>query len=419
MNLSTRRNWIKGVSVAVGGLMLHDRATAMVEAMGDMKSPKITKIEIKRIEWKIKDCGPGSYSFATTYNPGASLSMGRFMTSIYTDQGIVGSYPVPHDISRIAHGLIGRNPLSRESIWKDFNKFHLRGMHGAIDIILWDILGKMTNLSISNLLGGDRKKLPAYASTMNGGEEGLKGGLSTPESYADFAEQCMEIGYKGFKIHPYPRPKIQDHIDMIHAVSDRVGGKMDLMLDAFNYYSTFGDALKVCKACDEAGFYWIEDPYFIGGGTTDNGHQRLKSLVDTPLLQGEKVAGIPGKMNMLIAGSTDFIRGNMESDGITGTKKLASAAETVGADIEIHGVGPAQRHTMSAIGNSNYYEMVWVHPDTECLQLTSDIFLDGYKDGLEAVDSEGNVDVPDGPGMGVEWDWDVINKMSTGTKIID
>ena len=56
---------------------------------------------------------------------------------------------------------------------------------------------------------------------------------------------------------------------------------------------------------------------------------------------------------------------------------------------------------MSAIGNSNYYEMVWVHPDIECLQLTSDVFLDGYKDGLHEVDSEGLVDVPDGPGMGV------------------
>ena len=124
-------------------------------------------------------------------------------------------------------------------------------------------------------------------------------------------------------------------------------------------------------------------------------------------------------MNMLLSGSTDFIRGNVNGDGITGTKKLASAAETVGADIEIHGVGPAQRHVMSAIGNSNYYEMVWVHPDTECLQLTSDIFLEGYEDGLEAVDADGNVDVPDGPGMGVEWNWDAINKMTVGTKIID
>ena len=124
----------------------------MERGMKKMKSPRIKKIEIKKIQWQIKDCGPGTYSSWMTYNPGVNY----------------------------------------------------------------------------------RKKLPAYASTMNGGEEGLKGGLSTPESYADFAEQCIEIGYKGFKIHPFPRPDIQDHINLIHAVADRVGGKMDLMLDAFN-----------------------------------------------------------------------------------------------------------------------------------------------------------------------------------------
>ena len=72
---------------------------------------------------------------------------------------------------------------------------------------------------------------------------------------------------------------------------------------------------------------------------------------------------------------------------------------------------------MSAIGNSNYYEMVWVHPDIECLQLTSDLFLDGYKDGLEEIDSDGMVDVPEGPGMGVEWNWDVIEKLSTAKQV--
>ena len=271
-----------------------------------MKSPRITKIEIQRIDWEINDCGPGKHSSWMTYRPGMKLPMHKFMTRIYTDQGVVGAYPINHDISGIAEELLGRNPLAREEIWQDFNKFHLNGTHGSIDIILWDILGKITGLSVSDLLGGHRKKLPAYASTMNGGEEGLSGGLSTPESYADFAEQCLEIGYQGFKIHPYPRPKIQDHIDLIEAVAKRVGGKMDLMLDAFNYYSTFADALKVGRACDEAGFYWIEDPYFVGGGTTENGHQRLKAFLDTPLLQGEKVAGIPGKMNMLLSGFDGF-----------------------------------------------------------------------------------------------------------------
>ena len=86
---------------------------------------KISKIEIRQIQWKIKDCGPGKHSSWMTYNPGASLQLGSFMTSIYTDQGVVGSYPISNDISAIANSLLGRNPLAREEIYNDFNKFHL------------------------------------------------------------------------------------------------------------------------------------------------------------------------------------------------------------------------------------------------------------------------------------------------------
>ena len=81
------------------------------------------------------------------------------------------------------------------------------------------------------------------------------------------------------------------------------------------YFSTFADALKVGRACDEAGFYWIEDLYYLGGGTSNSAHEKLREFLDTPLLQGEKVAGIPAKVNMLVSGATDFIRGNVHGDG--------------------------------------------------------------------------------------------------------
>ena len=73
---------------------------------------------------------------------------------------------------------------------------------------------------------------------------------------------------------------------------------------------------------------------------------------------------------------------------------------------------------MSSIGNSNYYEMVWVHPDVECLQMTNNIYAN-YVDGLENIDSDGNVDVPEGPGFGVEYDWDWIDSHSNGKKVIE
>ena len=86
---------------------------------------KITKIEIRRIQWEIQDCGPGKHSSWVTYNPSTRLRMGSFMTSIYTDEGVVGSYPISNDISSIASSLLGKNPLAREEIYNDYNQFQL------------------------------------------------------------------------------------------------------------------------------------------------------------------------------------------------------------------------------------------------------------------------------------------------------
>ena len=70
-----------------------------------------------------------------------------------------------------------------------------------VDMALWDIAGKFYEAPIYRLLGEYRKDLPCYASTYIGDDQ--PGGLNSPEAYADFAEQCFEMGYPAFKIHPW------------------------------------------------------------------------------------------------------------------------------------------------------------------------------------------------------------------------
>ncbi len=330
---------------------------------------------------------------------------------IHTDGGLIGEvsgfgFREGLMVKTFGQYLIGKNALERERIYNDLKlmtrAFGRLGM-GTVDIALWDIAGKYYDQPIYKLLGGYRKKLPCYASTMNGAENG---GLSTPESYGDFAQQCLELGYRGFKIHPWPIAPIEKHIKAIDILGKRVGGKMDLMIDPFCCcYETFGEAYKVCKACDEAGFFWIEDPCPDGGGS-DYTHKMLKSLIKTPFLMGEQVRGVENKANLLTAEATDFIRGNVEQEGITGSIKLAHIAEGFGADIEYHGCSPATRHVMAATKNSNYYEIYWVHPDVPAMQRP--IYKGNYRDGLYGIDKDGCVDIPEDPGLGVELDWDLI-----------
>lgn len=370
------------------------------------QDPIITKIEVHEFEWQLVDVGLDPSGAIPTYRPGDTYTRQGRALRVHTDVGIVGEFAHAGAIPRNVRALIGRSALERERIYRDLKLAGTAGL-GSVDVALWDIAGKFYDAPIYKLLGGYRKRLPCYASTMNGADDGA---LSTPESFASFAEQCLELGYPAFKIHPWPGGPIQRHVDVVRVVRQRVGDKLDLMLDPFCYYETFGQALKVGRACDEAGFFWLEDPY-ADGGVSHSGHRKLRELIKTPLLQGEKAPGLELRVNLMLAGATDYMRGDPQTYGITAMVKLAHAAEGMGLDIEYHGSGPVQRHMMAATRNSNYYEVVWVHPD---IPVTAPpIYKDGYEDGLYAIDENGYVSVPEGPGLGVEYDWDWIMKHRT------
>ncbi len=379
-----------------------------------MKSqPIIEKIELHEFAWDLQDIGTGPVGAIPTYAPGEKLHHVQVAVRVHTSAGVTGEFAggwgaaTGAALRGLAGYLIGKNALERELINKDMKLYFSSLGVGIVDVVLWDIAGKYYEAPIYELLGGYRRKLPCYASTMNGA---LSGPLSTPESFADFAEQCLELGYPAFKIHPYPTGPVARHVAAVHAVGKRVGGRMDLMIDPFCFYETFAEALKVGQACDDERFFWWEDPY-RDGGVSHFAHRKLRELVKTPLLQGEKVRGLEQHVDFMVSNATDFIRGDPVPDGITTTMKVAHAAEGLGLDIEMHGSGPAQRHAMAAARNSNYYEMVWVHPDVP--STAPPIYKDGYEDGLYAIDSDGCVPVPEGPGLGVEYDWDFIMKHRT------
>ena len=113
---------------------------------------------------------------------------------------------------------------------------------------------------------------------------------------------------------------------------------------------------------------------------------------------------------MAMTEATDFWRADPEYDGgITGVMKIAHSAEGYGMDVELHIAGPAQRHCMAAMRNSNFYEMGLVHPKLSNIA-NPPVYACDYSDQLESVDENGCVDVPTGPGLGVVYDWAGIEK---------
>ena len=67
---------------------------------------------------------------------------------------------------------------------------------------------------------------------------------------------------------------------------------------------------------------------------------------------------------------------------------------------------------LAAVKNANYYEVVWVHPNVP--DFGPPIYKNLNVTRLDCIDEEGMIEVPDGPGLGVDYDWDYISKHSTG-----
>jgi L-alanine-DL-glutamate epimerase-like enolase superfamily enzyme len=388
--------------------------------------PEITRIESTEFSYPIEDVGSDENGFNLVYEPGTTTERRLFAVEIHTDDGITGEYiggnsPAFAQIHTFADYLIGENPLQRERLWSEIRralrKYDQMGI-GPIDIALWDLAGKYYDAPVHELLGTYRERIPAYASTYHCDENG---GLDSPEALADFAEECRDMGYPGFKIHGWggdaASQNFERELDAIHAVGERVGDDMDLMHDPACELETFGDALKLGKACDEEGFFWLEDPY-RDGGISQHGHRKLRQLIDTPLLQTEHVRRLEPHTDFIASEATDFVRADPEYDGgITGAMKIARVAEGFGLDVEFHAPGPAQRHCIAATRNANYYELALVHP--KCENTQPPVYESGYSDMIDTIDDNGTVSVPDGPGLGVEYDWDYIADNANGGRVYE
>lgn len=388
---------------------------------------RITRVRTHEFGWTMPNMGRDKPGLNAVYSPGGTGRNIGYVVAIETDGGITGEYSWSQggkgvsttQVAMVARYLIGKNAFDRERIFNDLKRM-LRKQDrfgiGPIDVALWDLAGKAFGAPIYQLLGGFRRQLPAYASTHFGDENG---GLDSPRAFADFAVQCKELGYRGFKIHGWGGGPIQREVDAVLATRAAVGPEMDLMIDPSCEYDTWADTLKVGKACDEANYYWLEDPY-RDGGISAFAHRKLRQIVKTPLLLGEHVRGLEAHVDQIMAEGTDFVRADPDYDGgITGVMKIAHAAEGFGLDCEIHAAGPGQRHCMAAMRNSNYYELGLVHPALDPRSKHYHAYADGYTDDLTSIDAEGCVSVPEGPGLGVTLDWDWIHKSELATATFD
>ncbi|MBV9538013.1 MAG: hypothetical protein JOY70_03655 [Acidisphaera sp.] len=376
----------------------------------------ITQVELFEFKYPVKNVGPAENPFDTVYVPNTTGWLSMMATRIETADGVVGEYVGGMALAfgqaaYLAPKMLGKNAFHRLEFYEEFKralrKFDKMGV-GPLDIALWDWAGKRLETSVANLLGASRTRIPVYASTYHGDRNG---GLSSAEDFACFAEHCRGLGYRAFKMHGWGEADVDEEAAAVRLLGQRVGTNMKLMLDPASHLRTFADALAVGRACDEAGFFWLEDP-FRDTGVSQSAHKMLRQRIATPLLIGEHIRGLENKADFAVSGASDFVRVNPDYDmGITGAMKVAHMAEALGLDVEVHSAGPAHRHCVAAIRNTNFYELALVGPKSGTSK--PPVYTCGYSDALEDIGKDGQFPVPSGIGLGVTNDWDFVRKNAT------
>lgn len=354
------------------------------------------------------------------------LGTGRLaLLSIRSTDGVEGHCFAPPQVVRphvldqfVRRVLVGGNALHREKLWAELEHWQ-RGSAGqltdralgAVDSALYDLIGRTLGVPVYQLLGGYRDKLPAYGSTMCGDE--LRGGLSTPEEYADFALQLVERGYKAIKLHTWMppvsfAPSVAMDIKACTAVRRAVGPDIELMLDGYHEYSRT-DALRIGRALEELNFAWFEE---MMNEQSTASYAWLAGQLDVPILGPESLSGKHyARAGWVTAQASDILRAGVTGcGGIGPTMKVAALAESFGMNCEVHGNGAPNLAVCGAIRNCRWYERGLLHPFLDYEEVPA------YMNALvDPMDKDGFVHLPQAPGLGEDINFDYIAKHTVAT----
>lgn len=305
--------------------------------------------------------------------------------------------------------IVGKNPFDSEGIW---HEAYLKGMEAGvagihpgslsgIDNALWDLKGKILNMPVHKLLGGNGKeKIQVYSSYSRAkGDEYM-----TPKEMAEKAASFVGQGYKAVKarmgirqenVNPYPG---EDVYECIKEVRNAIGGDIRLMVDFNNGYLPADAILMSKRIVNDFNVYAIEEPVF------QQDYQGLRQVVDAldvPVMAGEHEYNKWMMKDLITIANVDYINADViKCGGITDCRKTASMAHAFGKQIMVHNAKPtlataASLQLLASIPNGATFQ-----------EYAGKRLNQGYGELLDLFDNyfefeDGFLKVPETPGLGL------------------
>ena len=370
---------------------------------------KITKVEIIPVDIPRTKV----LTLARYGNLGMGGMFEFVLTRIHTDEGLTGvgevpplpplspeSQPVIVDVQKkwLVPGILGMDPFETEAIWErmDFIAPTYSMAKAAIDMALWDIMGKSLDMPVHRLLGGSKpEKIPNV---------GLVG-IDEPEVVAGVAEGFVDEGYHGIRLKIAPG----HDVGCVAAVRDAIGGGVDLRVDCNQGYRT-AEAIKMIRDIEPYGVELVEQPTVWWDF---NGLAEVAGAVDTPIMPHESMYLLSDVKNLIDAGAVGVmgLKTYRPWGGLTGARRLLEMARVMNIPCLFHDDLELSVSLAAATQIITAYRNVITH---RCE-------LSGYPEWMgddvttESVRFEkGYVHVPKGPGLGVELDDEKLEKHTKG-----
>ena len=356
------------------------------------------------------------------------------LVRVYTDAGVAGTGEaywgagVPELVERMAPFLVGENPLDVDRLYEHMvQKMSGEGSIGGptvsaiagVEVALHDLAGRILEVPAYQLLGGKyRDEVRVYCDCHAGDE-------ADPVSNANEAERVVdELGYDALKFdldvesgaekdranRHLRGPEVEHKAEIVREVTDRVGDRADVAFDCHWSFAS-GSAHRLAEAVEQYDVWWLEDP--VPPENLDV-QQEVTQRTTTPVAAGENVYRVHGHRRLLEEQAVDIVAPDLPKvGGMRETQKIANLADLYYVPVAMHNVSSpvatvASAHVGAAVPNAlavefHSYELDWWSDLVE-----------------EDVIEDGQITVPETPGLGVTVDDDVVAEhMVAGATLFD
>ncbi|HIF71737.1 MAG TPA: mandelate racemase/muconate lactonizing enzyme family protein [Dehalococcoidia bacterium] len=340
----------------------------------------------------------------------------QMLVKVETDEGIYGwgesglssrEMGVKGIIEHYREFLVGRDPMQRGALWQEMYRSQyfeggrtLTAAISAIDIALYDIVGKKLGVPVYQLLGGkQRNYVPTFAT----------GGGSSPEEMVDMAQQIIAAGFDCFRLHHKyqgeseniyePREAIALSAEGLIKAREVLGTRPVIGYD-FHHRLSVAETASFCQMMPAHTLDFLEEPI---RDETPEAYETLRTMTQVPFAIGEEFASKWQFLPYIERGLTNYIRIDVcNVGGITEAMKVVGWAEAHYIDLMPHNpLGSicvaATAHMAMASANFSWLE-IRESPGED---------LNFYSKEIYPVQPEivpGRVTVLDRPGLGVEVD---------------